>query len=282
MTRTLTSPMFLIILVVLAVTAAGGYFVGTQQMAAEKDTAAAKDEKTTTQASETDAADAQAPAADSHDHEHGHDHAAMGEGVEQPTIANTTPEQTQAADATSRAMLEIQEDDIVLGEEDAPVTMIEYSSMSCPHCAHFATEVFPVLKEKYIDTGKVKFTNRPFPLNASALDAAKLTMCVPEEEHYSFAKALFKTQEQWAFDQNYRDNLRQIALVGGVSEEAFNACMENTELEEKLLNGRMQAHQSLGVQSTPTFFINGDIVQGTDNPDDFSAIIDTHLDAVSE
>lgn len=175
------------------------------------------------------------------------------------------------------ALLTLTPNDVIQGERSAPVTIIEYSSLSCPHCAAFHEKVLPALKEKYIDTGKAVFTNRQFPLNAPALRAAMLTKCVGPEREATFTGVLFDMQETWAFSEDYEDQLKKLSAVGGVTPEEFDACMKNSEIENALLEGRQQASDILKVASTPTFFINGEEVKGTLSVERFEELIDSAL-----
>jgi protein-disulfide isomerase len=157
--------------------------------------------------------------------------------------------------------------DMTMGKEDAPVTIIEYASMTCPHCAHFTVNTFPKLKEKYIDTGKVRFIFREFPLDSLAAAASMLARCVEKEKFFSVLDLLFHTQAQWAVQQP-RDPLFNAVKQAGFSQESFNACLDTkaNENARKMLQGlestRNRAADKLKVTSTPTFFINGKRVAG--------------------
>lgn len=164
-----------------------------------------------------------------------------------------------------QSLHQMQPEDVVLGKADAPVTIIEYSSLSCPHCAAFHAKVFPEVKKKYIDPGKVKYTNRQLPLNEPALKAGMLVRCVGPDRTEQFTKVLFQMQDKWAFDNAFVDNLKQIAKVGGVSEEEFDKCMGDKQVEEAVLKSRQNAVDKLNVNSTPTFFINGQEIKGDVN-----------------
>lgn len=182
--------------------------------------------------------------------------------------------------ATAQAqpnLAEIQPDDIVLGEADAPVTLVEYASMSCPHCAAFHLKVLPEIKKNYIDTGKAKLTLRQFPLNITALQAGKLALCSGEERYYPFVQALFETQSKWAFVTDYVGALKTIAKVGGVSTNVFERCMEDEALEERLLTLRQQGAEIMKVQSTPSIFVNGELIADISGPEAISAAIDDAL-----
>jgi len=157
--------------------------------------------------------------------------------------------------------------DVVLGKDDAPVTVIEYASMGCPHCAHFTLETFPKLKERYIDTGKVRYIFREFPLDPLAAAASMLMRCTDKDKFFPLMELLFKTQEQWYVRQPI-EPLFNVVKQAGYSREAFNACLDtkNNADSKKILSAiestRNDAADKLGVNSTPTFFINGKRVAG--------------------
>ena len=182
-----------------------------------------------------------------------------------------------AAASESASLHRMQPDDVVIGQPDAAVTIVEYSSMSCPHCATFYNNVFPQLKEKYIDTGTVKFTNRQLPLNEPALRAGMLIHCVGEERNPKFTKVLFELQDKWAFERNFLESLKKIAAVGGFSNEQFDACMANKEVEEAVLESRQEAVNQLNVNATPTFFVNGKELSGNVNLAVFDSAIEEAL-----
>jgi protein-disulfide isomerase len=157
--------------------------------------------------------------------------------------------------------------DMVMGKDDAPVTIIEYASMTCPHCAHFTVETFPKLKERYIDTGKVKYIFREFPLDPLAAGASMLARCGDKDKYFSLIELLFSTQNQWAV-QNPIEPLFNVVKQAGYSRETFNACLDTraNENSKKILSAiestRNRAADKLKVTSTPTFFINGKRVPG--------------------
>lgn len=174
-------------------------------------------------------------------------------------------------------LLKIQKDDVVQGKKKAPVTVIEYSSMSCPHCAAFNSTVIPELKKKYIETGKIRFTNRQFPLNEPALRAGMLTMCVGKDRTEKFTEVLYQLQEKWAYESDFVGNLKKIAAVGGISDKDFDACMANKKIEGAVLLSRKRATDELFVQSTPSLFINGKAFAGAPDLSRVEAAIDEAL-----
>lgn len=157
------------------------------------------------------------------------------------------------------SLLKPRPNDIILGDNNALITIVEYSSLTCPHCAHFHNEVLPAVQKEYIDTGKAKLIMRHFPLNEPAVKASQLVECVGTQggNRTNFMKALFETQDKWAFAESYLADLKKIALVGGVDSAAFDSCMADKDLETKILNSRREAAEKLHVDATPSFFIDG-------------------------
>jgi protein-disulfide isomerase len=148
--------------------------------------------------------------------------------------------------------------DIALGPADAKVTIVEYASLTCPHCAHFHKSVLPELKAKYIDTGKIRLVMRDHPGNDRAAAGAMLARCVAPDKAYPLLDALFKTQEQWAFaKESPLPKLQEIARQAGFSEESFKKCLTDDKLLKTINSNFEHALSTFGVRSTPTFFING-------------------------
>ncbi|HWM82469.1 MAG TPA: DsbA family protein [Pseudolabrys sp.] len=178
--------------------------------------------------------------------------------------------------------------DMVLGDEKAPVTIYEYASMTCSHCAHFQTTTFPELKKRYIDTGKVRYILREFPLDPVAAAAFMLARCSAQEDagkkdanrYYAVVDALFESQQTWAFVQNPKDvlpNLQKVAKQIGFTDQSFDACLKNQPVLDSIEKVRRHAVDVLKVNSTPTFFINGKRQAGDLPIDELSKIIDPML-----
>lgn len=152
--------------------------------------------------------------------------------------------------------------EIMMGQADAPVTIVEYSSLTCPHCGAFHRETLPELKKQYIDTGKVKIKFRPFPFDPYATAGAMLAQCVSPKARVGFLDVLFKRQQQWIQNEEPMEALQALARQAGLSEADFVVCLK----DENMLNGirymQKAAAEELGVRSTPTFFINGEKLQG--------------------
>lgn len=165
-------------------------------------------------------------------------------------------------------------EDISIGKADAPVTIIEYMSMTCPHCANFHEKTFDAIKTKYVDTGRVRFILREFPLDLKATAAIMLARCAPKEQYFPLVAVLFKQQMTWAVAEDTRGALLQTAKLAGFTQESFNACLTNQKLLDDVTAVRTKADKEFGVQSTPTFFINGNRYAGGMSVEEMSAVID--------
>jgi protein-disulfide isomerase len=169
--------------------------------------------------------------------------------------------------------------DRVMGDANAPVTIVEYASMTCPHCAHFQETTFPELKKAYIDTGKAKYMLREFPLDDLAAAAFMLARCAGEldsSRYYALVDTLFAKQNTWAVQQPIPP-LMAIAKQAGFSEQSFNACLNNQKLLDNIEAVRERAVKQFQVNSTPTFFINGQKYVGALSFDDVKKAIDPLL-----
>ncbi len=148
-----------------------------------------------------------------------------------------------------------------LGEADAPVTVVEYASMSCPHCAHFDTETFDAFKAKYVDTGQARYIFREFPLNAPAYAVAMVARCAPADRFFDVVHAYFRSQNEWLTAADLKGAILEKAKEFGFSEQSFDACISNQSLFTAL-EGVKDRGVAFGVQATPTFFINGRKLEG--------------------
>ncbi|MDI6026625.1 DsbA family protein [Corticibacterium sp. UT-5YL-CI-8] len=164
----------------------------------------------------------------------------------------------------------------VLGKEDAPVTIVEYASMTCPHCAHFHETTLPTIKTKYIDTGKARLVMREFPFDPRAEAGFMLARCA-EDNYFPMIDVLFKQQQNWAAAQNAQDALFQLSKMAGFSQQSFEACLTNQKLLDDVRAVRDRGAKEFKVDSTPTFFINGNVYKGALTVDEMSAIIDGML-----
>jgi protein-disulfide isomerase len=159
--------------------------------------------------------------------------------------------------------------EMTLGKEDAPNVIVEYASMTCPHCAQFQTQVFPQVKTKYIDTGKVRYIFREFPLDGLAVAASMLARC-SGDKYFPMIDALFQTQPTWVVPgADGKDKLFQVARQAGISREEFDKCLADKDLFNKIVEVRKRGNEEFQVDSTPSFFVNGKRVKGEHNIEDF-------------
>jgi len=175
--------------------------------------------------------------------------------------------------ADAQTVLTLTKGDQVLGNPDAPITIVEYASLTCPHCAHFANDVLPELKKKWIDAGKVKLVFRDYPLDEPALRAAMIARCAPADRFYAYVDTFFAQQEKWVTARDYREALARLVRLGGMSQDAFDKCLKDTALENKILEERLIASKELDVNSTPTFFINGTKFTGAPTVEEFDKVL---------
>ncbi len=161
-----------------------------------------------------------------------------------------------------------------LGDANAPVKIVEYMSMTCPHCAHFHNTTFEEIKKKYIDTGKVYFVIREFPFDPRAAAAFMLARCAPQGQYFPFVSMLFKQQQTWAVAQDARAALLQMSKMAGFSQESFEACLTNQKLLDDVNATMQRGATEFGVNSTPTFIINGKKYAGDMSVETMSAVID--------
>ena len=163
-----------------------------------------------------------------------------------------------------------------LGKDDAPVTIVEYASMTCPHCAQFHETTYPELKKRYIDTGKVRFIFREFPLDPLAAGASMLARCADKEQYFPLIETLFHQQRQWAVEKPIPP-LMALAKQAGFSEQKFNTCLSDQKMLDAMQVEQKRASEKFGVTSTPTLFVNGRIQKGGMSIDDLAKVIDPLL-----
>ena len=175
--------------------------------------------------------------------------------------------------------------DMALGEANAPVTIVEYMSTTCPHCAAFHNNTFDAIKAKYVDSGKVRFIVREFPFDPRAAAAFMLARCNPQDpsklteaaQYFPMLSMLMKQQETWAAAQDGREALMQMSKLAGFTEETFKACLTNQKLLDDVNAVRERGAKEFGVAATPTFLINGQRYSGDMSVDTMSALIDSKL-----
>lgn len=170
-------------------------------------------------------------------------------------------------------MTQAQDGDMVLGDAKAPITFIEYSSLSCPHCARHHLNVLPEIKKQYIDTGKVRLVVRDFPLNGPAVQAALLAHCVSPLAYWGMIDQLFATQQTWV-NENSGPALAVMAAAAGINGQDFQTCLSDKATKDKIIASTEQANKIFSVKSTPTFVINGIVVTGEKSFEEFKKIFD--------
>jgi protein-disulfide isomerase len=164
--------------------------------------------------------------------------------------------------------------DMSIGSADAPNVIVEYASMTCPHCAQYDKVVFPEFKTKYIDTGKARLIFREFPLDGLAARASMLARCAGPDRYFAMIDAMFQSQESWVVEgPDALDRLLQLARQAGFSKEKFDECLADKELFKKIVDERQRAHDKFGVDSTPSFFVNGKRLAGEHQVKDFEALM---------
>ncbi len=161
--------------------------------------------------------------------------------------------------------------DMALGPADAKVTITEYASMTCPHCAAFNDQVFPKLKAEYIDTGKVRYVFREFPLDIKAAAGSMLSRCIANgdsNKYFAVTDLLFKSQADWVM-KNTTESLTRIGKQAGLSQQQVEDCLKDQALLDKIAADQKYASDVLKVDSTPTFFINGEKIKGEASFEEF-------------
>ncbi len=169
--------------------------------------------------------------------------------------------------------------DMALGPKDAAITITEYASMTCPHCAAFAENVFPKIKTEYIDSGKVRYVFREFPLDIKAAAGSMLARCIAKDDsgkYFAVIDMLFRQQNDWVM-KNTTDTLKRIGKQAGMSEQSVETCLKDQALLDKIAADQKFANEVLKVNSTPTFFINGDMVKGETSFEEFDKKIKSLL-----
>lgn len=182
-------------------------------------------------------------------------------------------------------LLQVQPAELYVGDKDAKVTIIDFASMSCPHCASFYSEAYDKIKEDYIDKGLVKFVYRDFPLNKSSLVAASIAICraseIDEEDraegYHEFVKKIYNSQNSWTLSSDPVAKLIDIAVLDGMDKDSAISCVKDQKLHDQILKARMLFAKSLNIQSTPTFFVNGKRVQGFVDYSEVRSVIEHEL-----
>jgi protein-disulfide isomerase len=197
--------------------------------------------------------------------------------AEQPGLAYAAPAPAQTPSFSNEELMRpgpLPEQ--ALGAADAPVTIIEYASMTCPHCATFHEKTYPELKKKYIDTGKVRFIFREFPLDPLAAAGFMLARCAGEGKYFPMIETLFHQQKEWAV-QRPLPPLQAIARQAGFTQQSFEQCLANQQLLDDIEKVRERGAKQFGVASTPTFFVNGKVQKGAPTIEELDKLIEPYL-----
>lgn len=191
-------------------------------------------------------------------------------------IGASAPNSELDVSEAAPAVPTVKDGEKVLGEANAPVTIVEYFSLGCPHCRHFHETILPKLKTEYIDTGKARLVFRDFPLDGVSLAAATLTRCVNDLAYFAMVDTLFARQETW----HVQDGIGQVAGIAknaGMDQAAFDACINDPAKKDAVIASRSEGETTYKVDSTPTFFINDRVLKGVSEYEAFKATIDGAL-----
>lgn len=169
--------------------------------------------------------------------------------------------------------------DRILGRADAPVTLIEYASATCPHCAEFHANLLPQIKTEYIDTGKVKFVFREFPLDQTALAVFMLTRCLPEDKFFETTDLVFRRQQTWAKAKDPAAEVAAIMAMAGMDKNAFDACLKKADLAQTIVDYAKKSGADFGIKGTPALFINGKFIDGHKEMADVKMALDAAIAA---
>ena len=170
--------------------------------------------------------------------------------------------------------------EMIVGKSDAPLTIVEYASLGCSHCAKFHHETYPKLKKEFIDTGKVKLKFRDFPLGTPALAAAMIARCSGPARYFGFVDIFFRSQSQWTQTKNPLKSLTKVAHFGGMLPADVNACIGNQNLLEYIQKQKQMAYEQAGVNSTPYFIIGTKKISGGIPYEQFKKIVESELEKV--
>jgi protein-disulfide isomerase len=192
--------------------------------------------------------------------------------IENPTVPKDTPTKVPT-------MFDIKQTDMVFGDKSSKVVIIEYFSLTCPHCAYFHQKIFPSIKKKYIDTNKIAYVIREFVGNKQDLDGSILARCDGSKDKFmQFVSVLLEKQDTWAFNKQYRDHLIKMGELGGIPKDKFNSCLEADTIPTLLIENAKEISKLPKFIGTPTFFINGVQYTNAYTLDSLSKSIDAAID----
>ena len=191
-------------------------------------------------------------------------------------VDTNSPDILQQDNLSKELLLQPLKGDVIMGNKDAKVTMIEYSSLSCPHCSIYHNEMLPVIYEEYIKTGKILYIYRDFPTTQSAL-MASLVMNYKTTSTMDFANAFFKNQNLWAFRPDFKKAISDIAKLSGLKSDEIKSILEDNKKADNILRSSFKAAEILDINGTPIFIINGHLTEGLIKLEDFKKNIDAAL-----
>jgi len=168
-------------------------------------------------------------------------------------------------------------DEMFVGKADAPVTIIEYASLGCPHCANFHHDTYPEIKKNYIDTGKARLVFRDFPLGTRATAAAMISHCAGPSKYFGFIDLFFRAQTEWSQAPDATQAMMKIARFGNMKTDAVEACLTNQKMIDKMEASKKVAVDKFGINATPSFVVNGLVVSGAHSYGDFRKLLDAEL-----
>ena len=179
--------------------------------------------------------------------------------------------------SSAQAAGEVTENDRILGDTNAPITIIEYASLTCPHCADFHTGTLPEVKKNWIDTGKARLVYRHMPLDGVALRGAAVAECLEGDRYFSFLGLLFQQQQTWAFGGAAKEGLQKMALLAGMNNERFEECFNDEATLRRIVTQAQEGKTSFGISSTPSFVINGEVFAGGRDYDAMNDLLEDAL-----
>ncbi|KKJ78049.1 hypothetical protein WH95_04730 [Kiloniella litopenaei] len=179
--------------------------------------------------------------------------------------------------SSAQAAGEVTENDRILGDKNAPVTIIEYASLTCPHCADFHTGTLPEVKKNWIETGKARLVYRHMPLDGVALRGAAVAECLEGDRYFSFLDLLFQQQQTWAFGGAAKEGLQKMALLAGMNNERFEECFNDEAALRRIVTQAQEGKTSFGISSTPSFVINGEVFAGGRDYDAMNDLLEDAL-----
>lgn len=189
--------------------------------------------------------------------------------------SNAAPANASTAAAAAGGDMPIFEDDHILGDPGAPVTIIEYASLTCSHCANFHTETLPQIKSEWIDSGRARLVYRHYPLDQLALRAAAVSECIKGDSFFGFLDVLFSNQQKWSHAQDPIATIGQYAALAGLDKATFESCLNDEAVLDRIAEKQADGQAKYSVASTPSFVVNGTPVVGSRSYEEFKAVLES-------